>query len=166
MVREIRPKAKMASPALTRSRARATATAAAADADAYLGHLLDLALRRVVADLDRVLSLEGVQRDEWRVLEVLRDERGRPMGELAAEVSMNHPTLTKLIDRMVGKSWVQRNIDDEDCRRVLVFITDVGLAVATRLRAPVAEHRRSLQRSLGEQRSRELHRLLASLIAH
>lgn len=130
----------------------------------YLGHLLDLANRRVVADLQRVLADAGVQRDEWRVLEVLSDEQGRSMGELAQVVAMNHPTLTKLIDRMVGKGWVQRNIDEGDSRRVLVYATDMGLRMAVRLQRPLAEHQRSLTSVLGARRTRELRDLLTTLI--
>ncbi len=130
----------------------------------YLGHLLDLAHRRVGADLERVLAGTGVQKEEWRVLEVLSDERGRSMGELAAVVAMNHPTLTKLIDRMVAKSWVLRNVDAADSRRVLVYITDVGLATMVRLEAPLEAHEQTLTSALGERKARQLRSLLAELI--
>ncbi|MBL8332725.1 MAG: MarR family transcriptional regulator [Rubrivivax sp.] len=146
MVRETRPKTKRN----------------ALDQD--LGHLLDLAHRRVGADLERVLAGAGVQRDEWRVLVVLADEQGRSMGELAQVVAMNHPTLTKLIDRMVAKGWVLRSLDERDSRRVLVYVTDLGLALARRLEAPVAEHRQSLSARLGARQARELQALLARLL--
>ena len=130
----------------------------------YLDHLLELAHRRVGADLSRVLAGSGLQRDEWRVLEALADELGRSMGELAQLVSMNHPTLTKLIDRMVAKSWVQRNVDPRDSRRVLVFITDVGLQTASALQDSVQAHRQSIDQVLGERKSRQLRSMLATLI--
>lgn len=130
----------------------------------YLDHLLELAHRRVGADLSRVLARSGLQRDEWRVLEAMADENGRSMGELAQLVSMNHPTLTKLIDRMVAKSWVQRNVDPHDSRRVLVFITDVGLQTASGLHDSVQAHRQSIDQVLGERKSRQLRSMLATLI--
>jgi MarR family transcriptional regulator, organic hydroperoxide resistance regulator len=130
----------------------------------YLGHLLDLAHRRVGADLERVLSSKGVQTDEWRVLEVLADEQGRSMGELAQVVAMNHPTLTKLIDRMVAKSWVLRNVDVRDSRRVLVFITDLGLKMMDRLKEPLARHQRDVLDSLGERKANQLRKLLTELM--
>ena len=130
----------------------------------YLDHLLELAHRRVGADLSRVLARSGLQRDEWRVLEAMADENGRSMGELAQLVSMNHPTLTKLIDRMVAKSWVLRNVDAADSRRVLVYITDVGLATMVRLEAPLEAHEQTLTSALGERKARQLRSLLAELI--
>jgi MarR family transcriptional regulator, organic hydroperoxide resistance regulator len=130
----------------------------------YLSHLLDLAHRRVGADLENVLSTKGVTTDEWRVLEVLRDEQGRGMGDLAQLVAMNHPTLTKLIDKMVAKSWVQRNIDERDSRRVLVYVTNIGLKLIARLEEPLAEHRRTLTQALGDRQAKQLRNMLAALI--
>lgn len=130
----------------------------------YLGHLLDLAHRRVGADLARVLAGAGVNRDEWRVLETLSDEAGRSMGELAQIVAMNHPTLTKLIDRMVAKSWVQRNIDAIDSRRVLVYVTDVGLQMIERLQDPLDAHQQTIDAVLGERKARQLRSMLTTLI--
>ena len=58
---------------------------------------------------------------------------------------MNPPTLTKLVDRMVGKSLVQRAADPEDSRRVLVYATDAGLALLQELQASAStEHHAAL----------------------
>lgn len=98
-----------------------------------LTHLLEQAQRRVSRELDRSLAEVGASGEQWRVLERLVDEAGRPMGELAALLNMNPPTMTKLIDRMVASGLVQRIADAQDNRRVLVFITDAGLQLAEKL---------------------------------
>jgi DNA-binding MarR family transcriptional regulator len=98
-----------------------------------LTHLLEQAQRRVSRELDRSLAEVGASGEQWRVLERLVDEAGRPIGELAALLNMNPPTMTKLIDRMVASGLVQRIADVQDNRRVLVFITDAGLQLAEKL---------------------------------
>ena len=60
------------------------------------------------------------------MLRHLSDALGHSMGEIAEQLEMNPPTLTKLIDRMVGKSLVQRAADPEDSRRVLVYAPTPG----------------------------------------
>jgi DNA-binding MarR family transcriptional regulator len=91
---------------------------------------------RVVGErLDRAIGRDGVTSDHWRVLRRLADGEGHTMGELAEQLQMNPPTLTKLIDRMVGKSLVQRAADPEDSRRVLVYATDAGLGLLTSCKA-------------------------------
>jgi DNA-binding MarR family transcriptional regulator len=127
-----------------------------------LTYLLAQANRLVSAALERLLAAEGAQIEHWRVLEVLSDERGRSMGELAHLVLMNHPALTKLIDRMVSRGWVHRSADTADSRRVLVFITDTGLDFVARLRARVAEYQESID--AGDRRTAQLKRLLGTLI--
>ncbi|HEU5282674.1 MAG TPA: MarR family transcriptional regulator [Burkholderiales bacterium] len=127
-----------------------------------LTYLLAQANRLVSGALERLLAAEGAQIEHWRVLEVLSDEQGRSMGELAQLVLMNHPALTKLIDRMVSRGWVHRAADAADSRRVLVFATDAGVEFVARLRARVADYEESLD--AGDRRAVQLKRLLGTLI--
>ena len=126
--------------------------------------LLSEASRKATADLERVLRPKGVPVEYWRVLEVLADENGRSMSALAEAVSMRLPTLSKLIDRMVGDALVQRAADPQDLRRVLVYISDPGLQLVTGLRNKVRRHRSALEASLGQQHGAALKRLLAAFI--
>ena len=86
------------------------------------------------------------------------------LGEIAERLEMNPPTLTKLIDRMVGKSLVQRAADPEDSRRVLVYATDGGLDLLEELQGKVDEHHAALRALLGDRNARQLERLLTTLI--
>lgn len=135
-----------------------------AGAAASLQTLLSEASRRATADLERVLDPEGVPLEFWRVLEVLADESGRPMSALADAVSMKLPSLSKLVDRMVANALVQRAPDPDDNRRVLVYISDLGLACVRRLEGTVQRRRLSMESVLGRERGRELKRLLEDFI--
>ncbi len=125
--------------------------------------ILEQAQRRVSRDLDRVLSQVGASAEQWRVLDRLSDEKGLPMGELAQQLSMNPPTMTKLIDRMVGAGLVQRIVDDEDSRRVLVFITDSGLVLFGKLSQKATEFHEGLAESLNAREAQQLSKLLGHL---
>lgn len=98
-----------------------------------LTFLLEQAQRRVSRNFDLALRELGASPEQWRVLDRLSDEEGRPIGELAAELCMNPPTMTKLIDRMVAANLVMRIADESDSRRVLVFITDIGIELWAKL---------------------------------
>ena len=127
-----------------------------------LTYLLAQANRVVSATLERLLAQEGATIEQWRVLEVLSNEQGRSMGELAQLVLMNHPALTKLMDRIVSRGWVHRAADPADSRKVLVFITDAGLEFAARLRERVTEYHDAID--AGDRRAEQLKRLLGTLI--
>jgi len=130
----------------------------------YLAYLLAQANRQISGQLERALSEEGVQIEHWRILEVLSDEQGRSMGELAGLVLMNHPALTKTIDRMVSGGFVHRRADSTDSRRVLVFITDHGLGLVTRLRECVDQHHEAISAAVGAKKAEQLKKLLGELI--
>jgi DNA-binding MarR family transcriptional regulator len=130
----------------------------------HLALLLERASRAVSDRLVRDIGLDGVTSDHWRVLRHVADGEGHAMGELAEREGINPPTLTKLIDRMVGKSMVQRAADPEDSRRVLVYITDAGLELFAALQSRIDQHHASLLATLGERNARQLERLLHLLI--
>lgn len=130
----------------------------------HLGLLLERAGRVVGDRLDRAFGRDGVTADHWRVLCLLADGEGHTMGEIAEQLQMNPPTLTKLVDRMVGKSLVQRAADPEDNRRVLVYAADAGLALLHELQGKVDQHHAALQALLGDRNARQLERLLTTLI--
>jgi DNA-binding MarR family transcriptional regulator len=130
----------------------------------HLSLLLERASRVVADRLSTSIGLEGITSDHWRVLRHLSDGAGHTMGEIADRLEMNPPTLTKLIDRMVGKSLVQRAADPEDSRRVLVYATDAGPELLLELQSKVDQHHAALRTLLGERNARQLERLLTMLI--
>ena len=72
----------------------------------YVPYLLAQAHRNIHLGLEKILKREGVQVEHWRILDVIHDEKGYSMGELAELVLMNHPALTKMMDKMVAKGLV------------------------------------------------------------
>jgi MarR family transcriptional regulator, organic hydroperoxide resistance regulator len=130
----------------------------------HLALLLERASRVVSDRLDKHIGQDGVTADHWRVLRHLADGLGHAMGEIAERERINPPTLTKLIDRMVGKSLVQRAADAEDSRRVLVYATDAGLEMLDELEVCLHDHHAALDALLGPRNTRQLERLLTLLV--
>ncbi|RYY87539.1 MAG: MarR family transcriptional regulator [Comamonadaceae bacterium] len=130
-----------------------------------LTHLLEQAQRRVSRDLDRELAQVGASGEQWRVLDSLADEVGRPMGELATMLSMNPPTMTKLVDRMVASGLVQRIADVQDSRRVLVYITDAGLELVAKLSSRADAFHAGLSAALSPKDADKLQKLLTCLLS-
>jgi DNA-binding MarR family transcriptional regulator len=86
------------------------------------------------------------------------------MSVLADEVGMKLPSLSKLVDRMVGGAMVQRAQDPEDQRRVLVYVTDIGIERHRLLRGRVRRTRNDVEGRLGDERGQELRRLLQAFL--
>jgi DNA-binding MarR family transcriptional regulator len=129
-----------------------------------LHSLLTQASRQVTTELRRVVGTEGVPVEFWRVLEVLADERGRSMSELAEEAGMQMSATSKLVDRMTEAALIQRSADPEDQRRVILHISDFGLQKVAALRDDIRQQRDRFARSFGADRERQLRELLEDFI--
>lgn len=129
-----------------------------------LHNLLNEANRRVTSDLRRVVGAKGVPVEFWRVLEVMADERGRSMSELAEESGMQMPATSKLVDRMTDAALLQRSIDLEDHRRVILHISDFGLEKVRALTDDIQRQRDRLEVQFSASREKQLRELLADFI--
>jgi DNA-binding MarR family transcriptional regulator len=134
------------------------------DLSEYLAFLLASANRRMHIGLAQSIAAEEVTEEQWRILQVLSDEQGRSMGGLAELVLMNHPALTKNIDRLVSRNLVQRAADAQDNRKVLVYISDLGLEVVSRLKVSVDAHHGALEEAMGPRKVEQLKKLLKCFI--
>ena len=95
---------------------------------------------------------------------ILADGKGHSMGDLGNAVLLNHPTLTKMVDRMVSDALVYRVQDPNDRRRVLMHLSDRGKVLAKRLSSLASRQEADIIQSYGDKSTNELKRLLESLI--
>ncbi|MEH2526555.1 DNA-binding MarR family transcriptional regulator [Bradyrhizobium sp. AZCC 2176] len=130
----------------------------------HLAYLLAQANREINRQLDARFRKEGVPVEQWRILKVLSDGKGHSMGELAEAVLLNHPTLTKMVDRMVSDALVYRVQDADDRRKVLMFSSDRGKALTQRLNSLALSQEAFIAENYGDKATAELKRLLESLI--
>lgn len=134
------------------------------DLSQYLAWLLASAHRQMKMGIAQSIADEEVNEEHWRILQVVSDEQGHSMGELAGQVLLNGPALTKNVDRLVSRGLVQRAQDAQDSRKVLVYISDRGLEMVGRLKRSVDAHHEAIEDALGPRNSKQLKRLLERLI--
>lgn len=130
-----------------------------------LTYLVTKAYRFMHTRLESSLQEAGVSVEQWRVLYELRNRDGRSMGELATTVLMNHPALTKMIDRMVANGLVHRAPDQDDQRRVLVYATDRGTVLLEKLTRMASDHESEMRSLIGTANSKAIEALLESATA-
>jgi DNA-binding MarR family transcriptional regulator len=115
-----------------------------------LTHQFSRVERRLTARLHAVLAPEECSIEEWRVLELLADDRGHTMTEVAEHALLLAPTLTKLVDRLASVNLVYRRPDPEDRRRVRVYLTPRGDDRYRRLRHHVTASEGELLTAVGD----------------
>jgi DNA-binding MarR family transcriptional regulator len=129
-----------------------------------LSLLLKQAERLIDTQLIAVLRNENLSAEEWRVLDILSDGEGRVMSDLATDAVFNLPALSKLTDRLVARALLFRAPAPDDRRKVLVFISDHGLAVYRRLKPHIEASGEALLANVSETRIEQLKKLLSHFI--
>ena len=80
-----------------------------------------------------VMALAGVNRTDWRCLDILGTRGAMTAGQLADAVRLTTGAVTGVLDRLEAAGLVRRIRDTQDRRRVIVEITEE----VSRVSAPV-----------------------------
>jgi DNA-binding MarR family transcriptional regulator len=113
--------------------------------------------------VERALGSGGPTLDQWRVLDLLADDDGQSMIEIATYALVPPPTLTKIVDRLIDSALVYRRPDETDRRRILVFLSERGREVHTTLAPRVARAEHEFVAELADTDVAHLVRLLGHL---
>jgi DNA-binding MarR family transcriptional regulator len=99
-------------------------------------------VRALRARIDRQLQEHGLRIGQHQLLRALWEHDGLTPRELANEVGVEMPTVTRTVQRMVRDDFVRREAHPSDARSVRIFLTDRGRAmreVSERIFADVAD---------------------------
>ena len=124
-----------------------------------------VALLRTADDAKRfvsnVLEAEDVTLQQYNVLRILRGagDEGLPTLAVAERMIERTPGVTRLIDRMERKGWVERRRCTEDRRRVWCRITREGAELVDKLDVPIQSIDEALSAALSDPE-------LVSMIGH
>jgi len=104
--------------------------------------------------------------EQWRILSMLSDGEGHAVGSMCDQVLMSFSALSKTIDRMVSRALVHRKQDENDNRRVLVFITDFGIELFDECKQDMKKCEPDFDGGLNNDEKLELKNLLERLSRH
>lgn len=101
--------------------------------------------------------------DQWLVLKNLSENKLLSQTELAQLVFKDHPTLTRIIDLLCKKGYVERIPHPQDRRSFQLHLTDSGAAKVTALRPQILEIREKAWENLSETDFEEFKRILNTI---
>ena len=102
-------------------------------------------MKRWVQELDEVLSrlslafiqlersgkcCQGLTLSQCHALDVLSKNGDLTMNELSRQMGLAKSTMTRIVNTMVRKGWIERGKDGRDKRRVSVCLTSEGKRMA------------------------------------
>ena len=132
--------------------------------ESYLPALLAQASRLISAEFHLVAQTSGFSVTEWRILATLTGSEGMSIGGLAQVSVTKQPTVTRLLDRMESKGYVERFDHDTDRRVTMVRITAKGHTIVAELIGKAKEHERKVLEPFGLKKADALKATLRRII--
>ncbi len=104
--------------------------------------------------------------DQWLVLKNLSENEHMSQTELANLVFKDHPTLTRIIDILCKKGWVERVTHPQDRRSFQLHLTEQGISKVNLLRPKIFEIREKAWENLSDQDFEEFKRILNTIYSN
>lgn len=131
--------------------------------DAHLGYWLRMVSNAVSQSFARKIEEKGVTVAEWVVLRALLDvERAAP-SQLAESLGMTKGAISKLTDRLLHKSLIEREANPDDGRAHTIALNAAGRALVPRLAKLADRNDEAFFGSLTAEERRRLTLLLATI---
>jgi DNA-binding MarR family transcriptional regulator len=119
--------------------------------------------QNVVNDsFSEILKPYDLSSEQYNVLRILRGQKGQPANMFVIQERMLAKTsnTTRLVDKLLLKDFVTREVCPENRRKIEVHITQKGLDVLTELDPKVVEHEEKFAANLNPQELVQLNELL------
>lgn len=130
--------------------------------------LLDRTARKVKQYAQQKFNLMDydITVDQWLVIKNLAENELLSQTELAQLVFKDHPTLTRIIDILSKKDFVERIPHPQDRRSFQLHLTPQGLEKVRSLKPEVAQIREKAWENLNEKDFDEFKRILNTIYSN
>ena len=102
---------------------------------------------------------------QYNVLRILRGQKGNPANLSTVQERMvdRNSNTTRLVDKLIKKGWVKRNICKQNRRKVEIFITPKGLELLQELDPVTEQNNNDILTNLNTSEIEQLNTLLDKL---
>jgi len=94
-----------------------------------LGYILNTSARLIKRNLDMQLKSYGLTTAQWAVLKLLSVENNLSQAEIAEKTNTDRATCGTIIDKLILKELVQKELSESDRRSYIVKILPTALAI-------------------------------------
>lgn len=119
--------------------------------------------QNVISDkFNEIMKPYDLSGEQYNVLRILRGQKGNPANMCIIQERMiaKNSNTTRLIDKLLLKNFVTREVCPDNRRKIEVLITQKGLDVLTELDPKVNEHEQIFAANLSQNELEQLNALL------
>lgn len=111
---------------------------------------------------NEIVKLYDLSSEQYNVLRILRGQKGNPANMCLIQERMLAKTsnTTRLVDKLLLKNLVTREVCSKNRRKIEVLITQKGLAILNALDAKIIDHENSFSKNLKPEELELLNQLI------
>lgn len=111
---------------------------------------------------NEILKPHDISSEQYNVLRILRGQKGKPANMCVIQERMLAKTsnTTRLVDKLLLKNLVTRNVCPENRRKIEVLITAKGLTLLEELEPQLKVHQETFANNLSAEELQQLNYLL------
>ncbi|MBQ1417040.1 MAG: MarR family transcriptional regulator [Selenomonas sp.] len=118
--------------------------------DDTLGYLICRTARKVHRHIEKIFSPYGLTLEQWVAMKILAETPDISQKELSAQMKRDPNTVKAIVDRLIKKDYVRRELNPSDRRAFLLQLTKAGQLLVDKLAAADEQENRQLEEKLGE----------------
>ena len=117
-------------------------------------------------ELNQFVKTFGISLPQFNVLRILRGQKAKPANLSTINERMIHKmsNTTRLVDKLIDKKLVQRQICEENRRKIEIFITKEGLHLLKKIDHLIDKKEEQLTQDLNTEEKEKLIALIQPLI--
>jgi DNA-binding MarR family transcriptional regulator len=130
----------------------------------HLGYWLRKLSNAVSSSFAERLARHEVSVPQWVVLRTLFDYESLPLKEIVVHVEVDQGSLSRMVDRLIARGWVQREADASDRRAVAISLTRQGRSLVPKLAAEADKNEEAFFSGLSQTEHEKFLRTIQKLL--
>ena len=116
----------------------------------------------ITESVSEILKPYDLSGEQYNVLRILRGQKGKPanMSVIQERMIAKTSNTTRLVDKLLLKELVTRNVCPDNRRKIEVLITTKGIEVLTELDPKILTHEKWASNKLNAEELKQLNELL------
>jgi len=131
-----------------------------------LGRLIYFTAQDIKNLAEKVLKPFGLTLEQFHILKNMSSQTGLSQRELGEIVNKTPANITRLLDRLESKSLITRRDNPDDRRASLVFLTDAGESLRSKVFGTLESFSMKVSQGINEQEQEIVKKVLNKMAAN
>ena len=104
--------------------------------------------------------------DQWLIMKVVLDKEELKQNEIAEKVFKDAASVTRIIDLLINKEYLVREVHGNDRRRSQLKLTSKGKSILAKVQVIIHKNRTLALNNISESRIKEMSKTLSTIISN